>query len=149
MGMHSTLDRVDGLRDRVAELWADGLTNKAIAEKVHSEFSEIEDVPVKNTIINWRHDEQVANKIHAIMRERISRIVRSTDSALAARLENADELTVEEIIKIRKEIAPARDVLDDNERVDPADAASDLFGAAIDDPELAKRIAVEAADAGE
>lgn len=149
MGMQSTLDRVDGLRDRVAELWADGLSNKAIAEKVHSEFSEIEDVPVKNTIINWRHDEQVANKIHAIMRERISRIVRSTDSALAARLEHADELTVDEIIKIRKEIAPARDVLDDNERVDPGDAASDLFGAAIEDPELAKRIASEAADAGD
>lgn len=147
--MQSTLDRVDGLRDRVAELWADGRSNKAIAEAVHSEFSEIEDVPVKNTIINWRHDEQVANKIHAIMRERISRIVRSTDSALAARLEKADELTVDEIIKIRKEIAPARDVLDDNERVDPGDAASDLFGAAIDDPELAKRIAGDAADAGE
>lgn len=149
MGMQSTLDRVDGLRDRVAELWADGLSNKAIAETVHSEFSEIEDVPVKNTIINWRHDEQVTNKIHAIMRERISRIVRSTDSALAARLEKADELTVDEIIKIRKEIAPARDVLDENERVDPGDAASDLFGAAIDDPELAKRIAGDAADAGE
>lgn len=147
--MTNTLDRVDGLRDRIAELWADGLSNKAIAETVHSEFVEIEDVPVKNTIINWRHDEQVANKIHAIMRERISRIVRSTDSALAARLEKADELTVDEIIKIRKEIAPARDVLDDNERVDPGDAASDLFGAAIDDPELAKRIAGEAANAGE
>lgn len=147
MGMTSTLDRVDGLRDRVAELWADGLTNRAIAESVHSEFVEIEDVPVKNTIINWRHDEQVANKIHAIMRERISRIVRSTDSALAARLENAADLTVDEIIKIRKEIAPSRDALDKSERVDPADASSDLFGAAIDDPELAKKIAGEAADA--
>lgn len=147
MGMTNTLDRVDGLRDRIAELWADGLSNKAIAEKVHSEFAEIEDVPVKNTIINWRHDEQVTNKIHAIMRERISRIVRRTDSVLAARLENADELTIDEVIKIRKEIAPARDVLDDAERVDPADAASDLFGAAIDDPELARKIASEAADA--
>ena len=147
MGMTNTLDRVDGLRDFIAEKWAEGLTNKAIAEAVFNEFAEIESVPVKSTIINWRHDEQVANKIHAIMRERISRIVRRTDSALAHRLENADELTVDEIIKIRKEIAPARDVLDDAERVDPADAASDLFGAAIDDPELAKKIASEAADA--
>lgn len=147
MGMTNTLDRVDGLRDRVAELWADGYSNKAIAEAVHREFSEIEDVPVKNTIINWRHDEQVKNKIHALMRERISRIVRRTDSELANRLENASELTVEEIIKIRKEIAPARDVLDDSERVDPADAADDLFGAAIDDPELARKIAGDAGNA--
>lgn len=144
MGMTNTLDRVDGLRDRVAELWADGYSNKAIAETVHREFVEIEDVPVKNTIINWRHDETVKNKIHALMRERISRIVRRTDSELANRLENASELTVEEIIKIRKEIAPARDVLDEGERVDPADAADDLFGAAIDDPELARKIAGDA-----
>lgn len=145
--MQSTLDRVDGLRDLVAELWADGYSNKAIAEKVHSTYSEIEDVPVKNTIINWRHDEQVKNKIHALMRERISRIVRRTDSELANRLENASELTVEEIIKIRKEIAPARDVLDESERIDPADAADDLFGAAIDDPELARKIAGDAGNA--
>jgi hypothetical protein len=145
--MTNTLDRVDGLRDFIAEKWAEGLTNKAIAEAVHTEFAEIESVPVKSTIINWRHDEQVANKIHAIMRERISRIVRRTDAGLESRLENLDELTVDEIIKIRKEIAPSRDVLDDAERVDPADAASDLFGAAIDDPELAKKIAAAAGNA--
>jgi len=142
--MQSTLDRVDGLRDLIAELWADGYSNKAIAEKAHSTFAEIEDVPVKNTIINWRHDEQVKNKIHAIMRDRVSRIVRRTDSELIARLENAEELTVKEIIDIRKEIAPARDVLDENERVDPADAADDLFGAAVEDPELARKIAGDA-----
>ena len=147
MAGQSTLDRVDGLRDRVAELWADGASNKTIAATVHSEFAEIEDVPVKNTIINWRHDEQVKNKIHAIMRERVSRIVRRTDSELISRLENAEELTVKEIIDIRKEIAPARDVLDENERVDPADAADDLFGAAIDDPELARKIAGDAGNA--
>lgn len=147
MGMTNTLDRVDCLRDRIAELWADGYSNKGIAETVHKEFVEIESVPVKSTIINWRHDEQVTNKIHAIMRERISRIVRRTDSVLATRLETPDELTIDEIIKIRKEIAPARDVLDESERIDPADAASDLFGAAVDDPELAKRISGEAANA--
>lgn len=147
MGMTSTLDRVDGLRDLVAELWAEGYTNKAIAEAVHSEFPEIESVPVKGTIINWRHDSQVANKIHAIMRERISRIVRKTDAGLEQRLENMDDLTVDEIIKIRKEIAPARDVLDETERADPGQVASDLFGAALDDPELAKKIASEAGNA--
>lgn len=145
--MTSTLDTVDGLRDRIAELWAEGMSNKGIAEAVCSQFPEIETPPVKSTIINWRHDETVANKIHALMRDRIGRIVRQTDAALAKRLENDDELTVDEIIKIRKEIAPASAVLNESERVDPADVASDLFDAAIDDPELAKRIAGEAADA--
>lgn len=147
MSMQSTLDRVDGLRDFIAEQWCEGLNNKAIAEAACREFAEIETPPVKGTIINWRHDEQVANKIHAIMRDRISRIVRRTDAGLEARLENIDELTVDEIIKIRKEIAPARDVLDESERVDPAAAADDLFGAAIEDPELARKIAGDAGNA--
>lgn len=147
MGMTSTLDTVDGLRDRIAELWAEGFSNKGIAETVQSEFAEIETPPVKSTVINWRHDEQVKNKIHALMRDRISRIVRRTDAILAQRLDNAEELTTDEVIKIRKEIAPSRDVLDESERVDPAQASSDLFGAALDDPDLARRIAGEASDA--
>src|SRR4051812_21916293 len=102
MTMQSTLDRVDGLRDRVAELWVEGLTNKAIAEAVHSEFSEIEDVPVKNTVINWRKDEGVENKINALMRARIGRIVRRTDAVIAKALDEEGELTVDEAIKIRK-----------------------------------------------
>lgn len=142
--MTNTLDRVDGLRDRIAELYADGFSNKAIAETVHAQYAEIEDVPVKQTIINWRHDEQVENKVHALMRERIGRIVRRTDAELANRLDNAEELTVKEIIEIRKEIAPSRDVLNEDEKVDPAQASQDLFGAALDDPDLARRIAGEA-----
>lgn len=142
--MHSTLDRVDGLRDRLAELWADGCTNRYIAETLLKEFAEIETEPCKSTIINWRKDNQVTNKVNAIMRERVSRIVRRTDAGLESRLQNMDDLTVKEIIEIRKEIAPARDVLDEAERADPAQAADDLFGAAIEDPELAKKIAGEA-----
>lgn len=145
--MTSTLDTVDGLRDFVAEQYADGLSNKGIALAVQKHFVEIETEPVKSTIINWRKDEQVENKVHALMRDRISRIVRKTDAILANRLDKEDELTVDEVIKIRKEIAPARDILDGAERADPAQASSDLFGAAMDDPELARKIAGEANDA--
>lgn len=145
--MTNTLDRVDGLRDRIAELWAEGVTNRGIAEQVFKDFPEIESEPVKTTVINWRHDEQVANKIHALMRDRVTRIVRRTDYALAKRLEDDDDLTVDEIIKIRKEMAPTRDALDDDEKVDPGQAAMDLFGAAVEDPDLARSIAGEAGNA--
>lgn len=125
----STLDRVDGLRDRVAELWVEGLSNKAIAETVHSEFSEIEDVPVKNTIINWRKDSQVENKVNALMRARIGRIVRRTDAVIAAALEQEGELTIDEAIKIRKEFAPDRDILNKEEKTDRGAAVADMFKA--------------------
>lgn len=135
--MQSTLDRVDGLRDRVAELWVEGLTNKAIAEAVHSEFSEIEDVPVKNTVINWRKDEGVENKINALMRARIGRIVRRTDAVIAKALDEEGEMTVDEAIKIRKEFAPDRDILNKEEKTDRGAAVADLFKA-LDEAEAAE-----------
>lgn len=135
--MQSTLDRVDGLRDRVAELWVEGLTNKAIAEAVHSEFSDIEDVPVKNTVINWRKDEGVENKINALMRARIGRIVRRTDAVIAKALDEEGELTVDEAIKIRKEFAPDRDILNKEEKTDRGAAVADLFKA-LDEQEAAE-----------
>lgn len=134
--MYSTLDRVDGLRDRVAELWVEGLTNRAIAETVHSEFAEIEDVPVKNTIINWRKDNQVENKVTALMRARIGRIVRRTDAVIARALDEEGEMTVDEAIKIRKEFAPDRDILNKEEKTDRGAALSDMFKA-LDEAEAA------------
>lgn len=147
MGMTNTLDRVDGLRDRIAELWAEGATNKAIAETVHREFTEIEDEPVKQTIINWRRDGQVANKIHALMRERTSRLVRKVDASI----ENVDwdDLTVKEKLEIRKAYAPLRDEFAADEKPDASKIDEDLFGAAEDDPEFGERVAQMANESGD
>ena len=137
--MTNTLDRIDGLRDRLAELYVDGHTNKDIAATLFSEFEEIESEPVKNTILNWRKDDVVENKVHALMRERVGRVVRKTDSAIAKKLENIDELTVDEVLKIRKEFVPERDAFTD-EKQDAAKIDEDLFGLAEADPEFAERL---------
>lgn len=138
MGMTNTLDRIDGLRDRLAELYVEGYSNKSLAIKLHAEFVEIESVPVKGTIINWRKDETVENKIHTLMRERIGRIVRKTDAQILADLE-AGDLTVDEKIKIRKEFVPERDAFTD-EKQDAAKIDEDLFGLMEEDPEFAERL---------
>lgn len=138
MTMASTLDRVDGLRERVAELWAEGATNQVIAEKVHAEYDEIEAEPVKQTIINWRKDEQVANKIHALMRDRTSRLVRKVDASIEN--VNWDDLTVKEKLEIRKAYAPLRDEFAADEKPDASKIDEDLFGAAEDDPDFADRL---------
>lgn len=137
VGMTNTLDRVDGLRDRIAELWVEGLTNAAIAEMVYSEFPEIETVPVKSTIINWRKDNDVENKVNSLMRARIGRIVRRTDAVIAKALDEEGELGVEEALKIRKEFAPDRDILNKEEKTDRGEAIADLFRA-LDEADAAK-----------
>jgi hypothetical protein len=145
--MTSTLDRVDGLRDRVAELWSEGITNMGIAEAVFKEFAEIESEPVKQTIINWRADEQVANKIHALMRERTSRLVRKVDASIEN--VNWDDLTVKEKLEIRKAYAPLRDAFAGDEKPDAAKIDEDLFGAAEDDPDFGERVAQMANESGD
>jgi hypothetical protein len=145
MARPSTLDQVDGLRDFVAEMWMNGLTNEEVAEKVHEQFAEIEERPAKRTIQNWRQDEEVKAKVHAITRERIARVVRKTDTAIETKLENVDELTVDEVLKIRKEFLPERDALTD-EKADAGKTAEELFGAMEEDPEFATKVAQAAAD---
>lgn len=147
MGNISTLDRIDGLRDRIAELWADGTTNKGIAETVFKEFAEIESEPVKQTIINWRQDEQVASKIHALMRDRTSRLIRKVDASIEN--VNWDDLTVKEKLEIRKAYAPLRDAFAGDEKPDATKIDEDLFGAAEDDPEFGEKVARIANESGD
>lgn len=140
MGRESTLDKIDGLRDFVADKWMAGCTNEEVAEKVAEQFDI--DQPVIRTIQNWRQDEQVAEKIHAVMRERIARVVRKTDSAIDQL--DFSQLTVDEIIKIRREFLPERDAMTD-EKTDATKTAEDLFGAMEDDPDFAAKVAQAAA----
>ncbi len=118
-----------------------GLTNEEVAEKVPEQFPDVER-PSKRTVQNWRHDEVVAEKIHSIMRERIARVVRKTDSAIDQL--DFSQLTVDEIIKIRREFLPERDALTD-EKTDATATAEELFGAMEEDPELAAKVAAAAA----
>lgn len=138
MGMTSTLDRVDGLRDRVAELYCDGLSNKDLATAVFNEFEEVEDVPTKGTIINWRKDETVANKVHSIMRERGGRLIRKVDASFDNI--NWDDLTVKERLEIRKAYAPEADRFNGDDKPDPAKLDEELFGAAEEDSDFADKL---------
>lgn len=143
MGRTSTLDKHDGLRQFIAERYMEGMKNQAIAESVHEAFPDIE-TPTVRSIQNWRNDPEVANKIQAVTRERIARVVRRTDSAIENL--NFEELTVDEILKIRKEYVPHRDAFTD-EKTDSTKVAEDLFGVMEEDPEFAEKISQAANDA--
>jgi hypothetical protein len=141
MPASSKLDKIDGLRDRVAELYASGATNKAIAQALFEEFNELEQPPSKETILRWRRDdEQVSEKIHELMKDRTVRTVRKVDSRIEDKLVEED-LTVKELLEIRKAYAPLRDEFGKDEKVDARQLDEDLFGLADEDPEFAERLA--------
>jgi transposase-like protein len=79
----------------VAELFASGASNKKIMEATG--------VKAPQTIAKWRRDPRVRAHLMPLIQDRIVQITRSVDNEIVHRLTNADELTVRELIDIRKE----------------------------------------------
>lgn len=138
MGRISTLDDHPELRDMIAVLWHEGLSNQAIADRIGNEYAALE--PSVRSIIRWRKDDEVEEKVKRLAKERITRIVRLTDNALLSRLANkVDELDVDDLIKIRKALMPNVDAFTD-EKQDKAGIVAELFKQASDNPEFAERL---------
>lgn len=80
---------------KVAEAFADGASRQ--------DMCDLFGVRDKATITRWRRDPRV--KVHAlkIIEDRILQVTRKVDSVIAARLENAENMTVVELLAIRKE----------------------------------------------
>lgn len=55
------------------------------------------------TIKDWKKDPRVQLVARKMIQERVIEITRRTDAVIAAKLQNAEELTVKELLDIRKE----------------------------------------------
>lgn len=129
------------MRKFVAKCWVEGMSNEDIGLACKEKFN-LESAPVEKTVRNWRAgDTKLQNMIHSETRERVVRIARRTDTAIEA-LDFSD-LSPKELLEIRKEYMPDLRVLTD-ETEDAGKVAEDVFGAAEEDPELAKKIAESA-----
>jgi hypothetical protein len=80
---------------QVAEMFAAGASRRDMAEVFG-----VKDV---DTITRWRRDPRV--KVHAlkITEDRVLQVTRKVDGVIAERLEHANEMTVNELLAIRKE----------------------------------------------
>lgn len=78
----------------VAEAFANGNTR--------AEMSEVFSVN-KQTITRWRKDPRVKRLVHTILVERVQRVSSKIDSVIEARLQNPENLTIKELLDIRKE----------------------------------------------
>lgn len=79
----------------VAEALAAGLSRRQMA----AQFG-VKDL---DTISRWRRDPRVKTQVFKIMEDRILQITRKVDGVLAERLEHANEMSVKELLEIRKE----------------------------------------------
>lgn len=140
MARTSALDEYPELRDFVAVHWHEGFSNQAIADKVAEEWPALE--PVGRTIIRWRQDAEVEEKVARMNRERAARVVRRTDAVIMQRLDElAKEMDIDELLKIRKQFLPTVDALGEpGEKRDKAGIVKELFQKASDDPDFAKQL---------
>jgi len=79
----------------IAEAFAAGATR--------DQMCELADVKDPGTITRWRKDPRVKAEVRKILNDRIMRISAKTDSVIEQRLQNAAEMTIDDLIKIRKE----------------------------------------------
>jgi transposase-like protein len=80
---------------QVAEAFVAGLSRP--------EMCEMFGVKDPDTITRWRRDPRVKAHAWKLVEDRILRVTRRVDASIEARLENAENMTVKELLDIRKE----------------------------------------------
>lgn len=86
-------------RKMVAQMHADGAPRAAIAEEfgVHPD-----------TVGAWLGREDIKALIQKILRDRTTRILRRVDAKIEGVLQHIDKLSLDDLLKIRKEFLPDR-----------------------------------------
>jgi hypothetical protein len=80
---------------QVAEAFAAGLSRQ--------EMCDIFGVVDRDTITKWRRDPRVKATVFKIIEDRVLQVTRRVDGVIADRLENAEHLTIAELLAVRKE----------------------------------------------
>lgn len=91
-------------RQKLAELYADGASRAEMGEAmgVH-----------EDTITTWTQRSDVQALVTELMQQRANKMKRRIDSVLEGRLEHhADQMDTDELLKIRREMAPQRIEID-------------------------------------
>lgn len=79
----------------VAEAFASGASRQ--------DMCDLFGVESRDTITRWRRDPRVAARVLKLIEDRVMQVTRKVDGVIAARLEYADEMTIAELLSIRKE----------------------------------------------
>lgn len=134
-----------GFVDLLATMLINGQTREQICKELN--------VGDAGTVSKWKKDPRVKAAADKLIKDRILVITARTDAAIMRRLENADEMTVKEILEVRKEFlgGKMRDRTEDideetvnemqdwlSENPDDADALEKMLSGAASNPSSAE-----------
>jgi hypothetical protein len=117
------------------ELFVDGLANGAS----NKELAEIFDVTPRS-ICNYKRDPRVRAAALKFIEDRVLRITRKTDSIIEQRLQDADELDTDTLLKIRKEFLGGAFRLQTQGGKTDAKTINDAMDEIEENPEFAKEL---------
>lgn len=127
-GRPSKLDDPDYVK-YVAAMFVEGQNREQMSEACGVSVS---------TITLWRRDTRVKAQAKKLIEERLSRVVNRLDAVLEHRvMQKADDLTVDELIKIRRELfgGKFRQEIEGNDE----GTVSEAMNAIEEDPELVEK----------
>lgn len=127
-GRPSRLDEPGFMRE-VAELFAAGKSRREMCEEL--------DVADRDTITRWRKDPRIRALVARLIEDRAIQVSRKIDSVIEGRLSQAENMTIDELIKIRKEFGGAtvkgREIADDT-------TVEQAWEAVAENPKLAQEL---------
>ena len=115
---------------RVAECFHAGLTRDEMCTTLG--------VKDPNTITRWRRDPRVSTLVNKMIQDRVLEVTRKVDGEIARRMQNPQDLTIKDLIDLRKEFLGGQ-LRDKTTEVDEAtvNEAMALFDS---DPEAAQEL---------
>lgn len=124
------IDEYPELRDTLAELFVDGKTQQEIADAMS--------VKDRGTVAVWLKRADIQARISKLIQERANSMLSKTDAKIMGYLTGSSKISLENLLKIRRELAGTLIKVDTG--TDPAAALAELWKLADADPEIASAL---------
>lgn len=127
------IDKHPEVKEVVADCYSKGMSQQDIADFLtDNDFGVVKD---RGTIRSWLQRPDVQGLIQKKITERANRILRHTDSKIEGFLTGADKISLENLLKIRREFAGLGIRVNEG---DAAGALAELMALAHENPEAAE-----------
>lgn len=125
------IDAYPELKDQLAELTADGVSQTEIAKALG--------VKDRGTVAEWQKRPEIQARVSEILRNRCNTITRHTTRRIEGLLNSGKEISLENILKIHREFAGSTLNINHSD-ADAGKAMEELMMAVHDDPALAAAV---------
>jgi len=125
------IDQYPELKDQLAELTADGVSQTEIAKALG--------VKDRGTVAEWQKRPEIQTRVAEIIRTRCNTITRHTTRRIEGLLNSGKDISLENLLKIHREFAGSTLNINHSD-ADAGQALEELMLAVHDDPALAAAV---------